>query len=72
MNEAWRVCVCVGCITRAITGLPKGSQETGGRRLVEEASPIHGKHSEAVTNEAFRGEDSGAVVNPQMSCGCNF
>lgn len=64
--------VCVGCITRAIAGLPKGSQETGGRWLVVEASPIHRKHSEAVTNEAFRGEDSNAVVNLQMSCDCNL
>ena len=35
------------------------------------AAPVHREHSEAVTNEAFRGEKLG-VVDLQMSRSCNF
>lgn len=45
----------------------------GHRKLVG-GSAFHNqrKHSEALTNEAFRKQDSGSVVNVQMSCCCNF
>lgn len=60
---------CVGCITEAVY---RFAQKGHRKPVGGSASHSHRTHSEALTNEAFRREDSGSVVNLQITCSCNF
>lgn len=69
MNEAW--CVCVRRMHHW-SDCRSAQRVTGNGWAAARLLPFTEKHSEAVTNEAFTGEDSRAGVNLQMSCNCNF